>query len=87
MGYANNFDILVRKVHVEGRKGWPDLELIFPITGETVRVEMKNPNGRGRLEKLQKAEHKKIRKRNAVVYVCQDFEHFKQIVHKHLVRI
>lgn len=77
-------DILVRKVHVEGRRGWPDLLLIFPISGKTVYVEMKNPNGKGALAKLQNRELGRIRKQNASAYVCQSYARFKDILATHL---
>ncbi len=83
--YAESLRVLVRKVRVEGRRGWPDLELIFPVSGETVRVEMKNPNGEGHLAVLQKREHNRIKKQNAAVYTCDNFEYFKVIVGVHLI--
>ena len=51
--YARQNKVLVRKVHCEQRRGWPDLLLIFPGKGKVVFVEMKNPNGRGKLSALQ----------------------------------
>lgn len=77
--------VLIRKVHVEGRKGWPDLLLIFPVNGKTVYVEMKNPNGKGVLAKLQEREINKIRKQNASAYTCKAYERFKDILATHLV--
>lgn len=82
---AHGFGILVRKVHAESWRGWPDLELIFPFSGETVRVEMKNPNGRGRTSSLQRAEHEKIRAQGAHIYVCKDKPQFLSIIQHHLV--
>lgn len=81
--HAKSYRILVRKVHVEGRRGWPDLLLIFPITGETVYVEMKNPNGMGVLGELQKIERQKILDQGAAAYVCSSFKRFVEIVRKH----
>jgi hypothetical protein len=82
---ANANRVLVRKVHAEGNRGWPDLELIFPINGETVRVEMKNPNGEGMLGELQRIEHRKIRSQGAIVYTCDSFEDFEIIIKRHLI--
>ena len=79
---ANN--VLVRKVHAENRKGFPDLLLIFPITGKTVYVEMKNPNGKGTLAKLQERELGRIRKQNASAYQCASYERFAGIIRAHL---
>ena len=84
-GYAEGLGILVRKVRVEGRRGWPDLCLIFPSSGQAIWVEMKNPNKNGRLMALQKREHDRIRKRKALVYRCDSFEDFKEIVEIHLI--
>jgi len=83
-GHAEKYRVLVRKVHVEGRKGWPDLLLIFPVTGETVYVEMKNPNLKGTLGKLQAREQDKIRKRGGAAYICDDFSYFCTIIKRHL---
>ena len=82
--FAEEHGVLVRKVHVEGRRGWPDLELIFPPSGLTIRVEMKHPNGRGVLSKLQLIEHKRIQKRGGIVYVCESFKHFCEIIREHV---
>ena len=82
--HAEKNNVLVRKVHVEGKKGWPDLLLIFPVIGRTVYVEMKNPNKKGRLSKLQDREITKIRKQNASAYVCDNFEKFVSIIEVHL---
>lgn len=82
---ANHYGILVRKVHAEGWRGWPDLELIFPFDGQTVRVEMKNPNGKGRTSALQREEHVKIRTQGGYVYVCKSKPEFRAIIEAHLV--
>jgi hypothetical protein len=72
-------------VNVDQRKGWPDLLLIFPISGETVYVEMKRPDGTGVLAKLQSIERKKIRNQGASAYVCDSYADFVEIVHNHLL--
>jgi hypothetical protein len=82
--YARRNRVLVRKIHAEQRKGWPDLILVFPISGETVYVEMKNPNGKGTLAEVQKIERDKIRAQNASVYTCDSFDDFKRIIDNHL---
>tara|TARA_R110000803_G_scaffold5230_12_gene17387 strand:+ start:2930 stop:3232 length:303 start_codon:yes stop_codon:yes gene_type:complete len=76
--------ILIRKVHAENRKGFPDLLLIFPITGKTVYVEMKHPNGKGTLAKLQERELDRIRKQNASAYECDSYDKFAEIIKTHL---
>jgi hypothetical protein len=82
--FANENRVLVRKVNADGNRGWPDLELIFPVDGETIRVEMKNPNGKGRLGELQHDEHEMIRAQGAIVYTCDSLEDFKNIIKRHL---
>lgn len=77
--------ILVRKVHAEGRRGWPDLLLIFPGTGEVVFVEMKHPNGNGVLAELQKSERNKIRAQGASCYICDSLNDFIVIIESHLL--
>lgn len=75
--------VVVRKVVAIGESGWPDLELIFP-GGETVRVEMKNPNKKGGLRAMQVLQHKHIRAQGAAVYTCDSYEFFLTILAKHL---
>jgi len=72
--------ILARKVHAENYKGWPDLLLVFPVTGKTIYVEMKNPNKKGSLSKLQEREIEKIQKQNASAYVCDSYRIFVDIL-------
>ena len=84
---AKYYGVIARKVNSDGERGWPDLELIFPVNGETVFVEMKNPNEKGGLSPLQKRVHEKIRKQGATVYVCLSFTHFIKILECHLGKI
>ena len=81
--FAKRHHILMRKIHAEGRKGFPDLVLIFPH-GLVIFVEMKNPNMKGVLAKLQIIEHWKIQAQNAIVYTCDSYEQFKSIIKRHL---
>ena len=82
--YAKKCGVVARKIHAEGRRGWTDALLIFPVTGETVYVEMKNPNGKGKIAKLQSIEHQKIIGQGASAYFCKNFAVFKMIVQLHL---
>jgi len=77
--------VLARKVNAEARKGFPDLLLIFPITGKTVYVEMKRPNGKGKLSKLQELELDRIRKQGASAYQCASYDKFAEIIRTHLI--
>ena len=76
--------IIARKINADSNRGWPDLLLIFPISGETVYVEMKNPNGKGILSSSQRLEHKKIRAQGASVYTCDTLDKFNSIIKEHL---
>ena len=84
MKLAKVNNILARKIHSEGRRGWPDLVLIFPMTAVTVWVEMKNPNGKGRVSKLQNAEIRRIRGQGGIVYICNSYETFLKILDNHV---
>jgi len=79
---ANN--ILARKLHAEGRNGWPDLVLIFPPTAITVWVEMKHPNGKGKISVLQNSEIRRIKNQGGFVYVCDSYDQFLQILGTHV---
>ena len=84
--FAASCGILTRKIHAENKRGWPDLVLIFPVTGEAVWVEMKNPNKYGSLSKLQRRECNKIMAQNASAYICDSYDDFVIIVERHLRR-
>ena len=81
---ANN--VLVYKVNAEKHKGFPDLLLVFPTTGKSVFVEMKNPNGKGKLSKLQEREIEKLRKQGASAYVCESYSRFLSILTIHCAK-
>ena len=84
---AEAFGVVTRKVNTDGERGWPDLELIFPVNGETVFVEMKNPNKKGGLSKLQHRAHRRIKLQGAHVYVCDSYDEFMGILKYHLRKI
>lgn len=48
-----------RKVKLAGRRGFPDRMLAYG--GRVVFVELKNPNGKGRLSKMQEREIAEMR--------------------------
>lgn len=60
----------VRKMAWEGRVGAPDLCII--INGNVVFVEVKKPGEKAR--KTQELEHRRMRKRGAVVYVIDNIQ-------------
>jgi len=81
---AKRNKIMVRKIHAENRKGFPDLLLIFPDTGIVAFVEMKRPDGTGQLSKLQDREIGRIRKQGANAYQCMSYSRFLSILTLHL---
>ena len=74
--------VLFRKIKFEGRKGCPDVLLIFP-NGTVVFVELKNPNGDGVVSGSQSRELQKIADHNAIGYVCNSIYTFCQILDEH----
>lgn len=81
--YSKGLGVLFHKVESKSARGWPDVLLIFP-NGAVVFVEMKNPNGEGAVGRQQVLRHKEIRERNGIVYCCDNFEFFKQIIDRHI---
>ena len=59
--------ILALKVEAGGRRGLPDLLLIY--NGQTVHLEVKNPSGTGRLSALQVHMIAELRDHGAQVHV------------------
>jgi hypothetical protein len=68
---CKSHDILCRKLRAEGRRGWPDMILIFE--GHIVFIELKNPNGKGELSALQELEIKEIKDHGAAAVVVDSF--------------
>ena len=58
--------------------GVPDVLLC--INGHFVAIELKRPDGKGRVSDVQKAQINRIRKAGGRVEVVQSFERFKEIV-------
>lgn len=50
--------ILWRKIKFEGQRGCPDV--LIAKGGKVVLVELKNPNGKGKLSEIQKRQIKKL---------------------------
>ena len=50
--------ILWRKIKFEGKRGCPDV--LVAKGGKVVLVELKNPDGKGKLSELQKSQIKKL---------------------------
>lgn len=80
--YARDNGILAYKFASPAQRGVPDVLFILP-GGLTIYVEFKNPNGKGRLSKLQELTLKRFKNQGATAYVCQDYNHFCEIIAEH----
>ena len=70
---AKEFGVLAYKMICVGRRGFPDLLLIFS-GGLVVFVELKTPTGR--LSAIQKRTIKRMKEQGAKVYVIDSIESF-----------
>ncbi len=68
-----NHGMLVYKFASPAHRGVPDLVIISP-GGKTIFVEVKNPNGTGRLSPLQTKTIQQMRSIGATVYVINSRE-------------
>lgn len=84
-GFCNDFaelqGISAFKWSSPGNAGVPDMIYIF--FGLTIFVEFKHPNGEGVLSELQKETHRELIANGASVYVCDDFDQFREIISHH----
>lgn len=69
---AKSRGILALKVEAVGRRGLPDLLLIY--NGKTVYAEIKNPKGTGRLSELQVRMIANLRAHGAEVFVIDNLQ-------------
>jgi hypothetical protein len=63
------YDTLCYKFESPGRAGVPDLICIPPHGRPVYFVEVKNPNGKGRVSLLQAKCHQRIQQQGTAVYV------------------
>ena len=71
--------MLVFKFASPSHRGVPDL-LVITDTGYTFYIEVKHPNGKGRLSKLQELTIQAIRQQGAMVYVINSIEEVESII-------
>ncbi len=71
-------DILCRKMESPSQAGWPDLILIK--NGDVLFWEVKNPNGKGRLSKLQLHTITEITDHGGHVNVIDSLEQAEEII-------
>lgn len=69
---AKSRGILALKVEAVGRRGLPDLLLIY--NGKTFHAEIKNPKGTGRLSELQVRMIANLRAHGAEVFVIDNLQ-------------
>ena len=69
---AKKRGIFAVKTEAVGRRGFPDLTLIHG--GRVVFVELKHPNGRGKLSALQVVMHSEMQRHGAEIHVLDDLQ-------------
>jgi len=72
--YAKYHGWWVSKMIDASCRGAPDRRMIWPKTGLTVHVEIKQPGGR--LSKVQKEYHKKLKKHHQIVWTVDSMALF-----------
>jgi len=79
---AKKRGMLALKVEAVGRRGLPDLLVIS--NGQTTYIEVKNPNGKGKLSELQKLMIADMKDHGAEVFVTDDIAEAIDILEKML---
>jgi len=86
-GYAKGLGFLAYKFKSPANRGVPDVLFITP-TGQTFYVEFKRPPIKGKksgeLSPLQINTLRKFKKQGVSVYVCDNFEYFKNIINEYV---
>jgi len=73
--------ILCFKLNADGQRGFPDLLLLRG--GVIVFLELKNPNGKGKLSAPQVRMVEKFKAQRANIYVVENLEEFYVIQARH----
>lgn len=81
MSYAQSHHVLAIKVAIVGRRGYPDLQLKARHTGVYL-VELKHPNGSGRVRPYQKQMHTRLRRYGYDVRVISKPQEFADLIHE-----
>ena len=78
--YLSNKNIYHFKVHGNGfmRSGIPDL--ICCINGRFVAIEIKRPDGKGKVSKLQEIEMDRIKKSDGIAVVMDNYNEFVKFI-------
>jgi len=77
IAFAIHLGLIAGKVNMEGRRGFPDVLVIYP-DWHHLYIELKTPTGRLRPE--QKRTHRKMERFNGDVIVCRTAEDTKQAI-------
>lgn len=77
----HDYGCLARKVRYQGRRGCPDL-LCVPQNRPAFMIEVKNPNGKGRLSEYQEDEIATLNDYGMAVYVCDTKEEIFDIINR-----
>tara|TARA_R110000744_G_scaffold184672_1_gene304068 strand:- start:329 stop:646 length:318 start_codon:yes stop_codon:yes gene_type:complete len=75
---AKKHGIYARKMQAVGHTGFPDVLLAFD--GYALFIELKNPNGKGRLSQKQEAEIKRLMEAGLDVYVISKKEEVDDLI-------
>ena len=73
-------DIYCRKIKFEGRRGCPDVMIAYE--GHVVLIELKNPNEKGELSKLQEHELADLREHGVVALVLSQYDEVDRVIQK-----
>jgi hypothetical protein len=78
--YLSNKNIYHFKVHGNGfmRSGIPDL--ICCVNGHFVAIEIKRPDGKGKVSKLQEIEIDRIKRSNGIAVVMNNYDEFVKFI-------
>ena len=75
---AKKHGLYCRKMASPGRRGFPDM--LIAINGHAVFIELKNPNGKGRLSKIQNNEIRRIQDAGLSVLVLQNRKEIDDVI-------
>nr|DAX70216.1 MAG TPA: Nuclease [Caudoviricetes sp.] len=78
--YLSNKNIYHFKVHGNGfmRSGIPDL--ICCVNGHFVAIEIKRPDGKGKVSKLQEIEMDRIKRSDGIAVVMNNYDEFVKFI-------
>jgi len=78
MAFCKTMDVLCYKFASPSKRGVPDLLVVS--NGRCLFLEVKNPNGRGRVSALQQREIDRLNRNDTPAFVVDDLDTAKDIV-------